>query len=590
MFTRAREFLEKTYPAQVVNLQLLHGHAALSHELQLLQQGYREHLLNPSYSGDNHEDSHRVISAEWFTYRKRGLLAPFGVGTVDQALLSVLQTRHFFVRLFGLAGKTVIIDEVHAYEAYMTTLLERLLEWLAALGSPVVLLSATLPAQRRERLARSYAKGLGLDPPYLTQASYPRITWVTPSRHGAQSITNTPESSCELKLSWIPDDPSDLASRLQSVLISGGCAAVICNTVHRAQEVYQVLKPFFSGFANDGGPELDLFHSQFLYQDREDREKRALSRFGKPDDKVIMADGQEFTVQRPTRAILVATQVIEQSLDLDFDLMVTDIAPVDLLLQRAGRLHRHQRQRPKGLEAAQLWVRQPALADGVPQFDGASTFVYEPHLLLRTWLALQKRTDQGIVTLQLPDAIDALVQEVYRDESAAPDVAPALQEDWETTKRKMEATIQKHIATARQGSILPPHYPDDIFEDFNRQLDEENPEIHETLQAMTRLTEPTAEVILLTANQENTIGALTSHEEIETLLRHSVRISHQGIVHWLLREGPHPSEWKRSALLRHHRLVTLDNNGKARCGRYTLQVDPELGVVIHNATREHPHA
>ncbi len=79
-----------------------------------------------------------IIAAEWFTYRKRGLLAPFGVGTINQALLAVLQTRHVFVRLFGLAHKTVIIDEVHAYDAYMTTLLERLLEWLAAFGSSVV--------------------------------------------------------------------------------------------------------------------------------------------------------------------------------------------------------------------------------------------------------------------------------------------------------------------------------------------------------------------------------------------------------------------------------------------------------------------
>src|SRR3974377_275391 len=87
-----------------------------------------------------------VIAAEWFTYRKRGLLAPYGVGTVDQGLLAVLKTRHYFVRLFGLSHKTVVVDEVHAYDAYMSKLLERLLEWLAALKCSVVLLSATLPS------------------------------------------------------------------------------------------------------------------------------------------------------------------------------------------------------------------------------------------------------------------------------------------------------------------------------------------------------------------------------------------------------------------------------------------------------------
>src|SRR5207248_10947550 len=117
-----------------------------------------------------------VVAAGWFTGRKRGLLAPFGVGTVDQALLAVLQTRHVFVRLFGLAAKTVIIDEVHAYDTYMTTLLARLLEWLGALSSPVVLLSATLPSARRRALLAAYARGAGWDEPTIADERYPRLS------------------------------------------------------------------------------------------------------------------------------------------------------------------------------------------------------------------------------------------------------------------------------------------------------------------------------------------------------------------------------------------------------------------------------
>src|SRR5262249_14956539 len=138
-----------------------------------------------------------VVAAEWFTHRKRGLLAPYGVGTVDQALLSVLKTRHVFVRLSGLANKTVIIDEVHAYDAYMSVLLERLLEWLAALGSPVVLLSATLPTHRRNALVQAYQKGLGVAPEQIAQfeADYPRITWATDTQansvHIQTSLQNT---------------------------------------------------------------------------------------------------------------------------------------------------------------------------------------------------------------------------------------------------------------------------------------------------------------------------------------------------------------------------------------------------------------
>jgi CRISPR-associated endonuclease/helicase Cas3 len=105
-----------------------------------------------------------VVAAEWFTHRKRGLLAPYGVGTIDQALLAILQTRHVFVRLFGLSHKVVLVDEVHAYDTYMSRLLERLLEWLAALGSPVILLSATLPDRKRTTLAQVIFKWAWAEP------------------------------------------------------------------------------------------------------------------------------------------------------------------------------------------------------------------------------------------------------------------------------------------------------------------------------------------------------------------------------------------------------------------------------------------
>jgi CRISPR-associated endonuclease/helicase Cas3 len=168
-----------------VNLQLLHGHAALSAELQLLRDNAAA-LFQPSsiHDEDDHPHDATVVAAEWFTARKRGLLAPFGVGTVDQALLAVLKTRHGFVRLFGLGHKTVVVDEVHAYDTYMTTLLERLLHWLATLGASVVLLSATLPRGRLAALLDAFAAGRA--DTNSTAASgpailYPRISWVDDS-------------------------------------------------------------------------------------------------------------------------------------------------------------------------------------------------------------------------------------------------------------------------------------------------------------------------------------------------------------------------------------------------------------------------
>ena len=169
MFSRVREFLTRVLGGEV-NLQLLHGHADLSAEFQALREaGSRS--FTPIYD-ENGNPSTTVVAAEWFTYRKRGLLAPFGVGTVDQALMAVLRARHFFVRMFGLGGKTIVIDEVHAYDVYMSTLMERLLEWLAASGSSVFLLSATLPSGRREALTSAYMNGLGvLHHPYARSIS-----------------------------------------------------------------------------------------------------------------------------------------------------------------------------------------------------------------------------------------------------------------------------------------------------------------------------------------------------------------------------------------------------------------------------------
>ena len=252
------------------------------------------------------------------------------------------------MRLFGLAGKTVIIDEVHAYDAYMMKLMERLLEWLAALGCGVVLLSATLPNKKRHDLVKAFAAGLRRNEPKREDKLYPRLTWVSRTYSGVEHFPASTQFSRTILYEWVngalPTATSQvftLGVRLQKALADGGCAAVICNTVSRAQEVFRALKPFFSGQdVDDGQHELNLFHARFLYDDREQREGQALRRFGKPNDP---------KVKRPRRAVLVATQVIEQSLDLDFDLMVTEMAPVDLILQRAGRLHRHNRPRPERL-------------------------------------------------------------------------------------------------------------------------------------------------------------------------------------------------------------------------------------------------
>lgn len=585
MFGRVQQFLSGRYESGLVNVQLLHGHASLSAEFQVLRER-ADRVLHLSVSDDQIEDEEeRVIAAEWFTYRKRGLLAPFGVGTIDQALLSVLQTRHVFVRLFGLSHKTVILDEVHAYDAYMTTLLERLLEWLASLGTSVVLLSATLPSARRKALTEAYAKGLGADNgTSAPHKRYPRVMWLTRSHTEAESVETSGRSRKHLLIEWVdgtvPSDKSEsfsLGERLKAALKDGGCVAVICNTVVRAQNVYLALKRYFPDMADDGFPELDLLHARFLFQDREKRERRALQRFGKGDRPV-------------KRAVLVATQVIEQSLDLDFDLMVTGMSPVDLLLQRAGRLHRHVRTRPPGLEQPHLWVCRPQVDDGVPQFEQGTKAVYDHHVLLRSWLELHDRR-----VVRIPEDVEELIEGVYGEQECPPNLPGPLRQAWGETRKEQEHAIEAEKNEARDRWLNHPKYEGHLWRLIADPREEDSPEFHKAHQALTRLAEISVATVCLYGTPEQPyldrersesvdLGSAPDLALTKHLLRRSVHIPDKRAI-WDLLRIPVPEGWQKSPLLRNHRPLFLSQEGSALIDSYSVVVDDNLGVVIESQRR-----
>lgn len=567
MFERVHKFLKERFADGNILLQLLHGHASLREEFEtLLREGNRvlnlQNVLDDARH-DHHDCTPSVVAAEWFTYRKRGLLAPFGIGTVDQALLAVLHTRHVFVRLFGLAHKTVIVDEVHAYDAYMSALLERLLEWLAALGSPVVLLSATLPKERRDKLVQAYLKGLGEKAPTFDSAEdcYPRITWATRQQAGVRRIEVSAQNTRILQLRHIPEKITQLGEALQQALRDGGCAAVICNTVQTAQDVYESLKPFFP--VN----ELDLLHARYLFKDRAEREVRALGHFSKPGEGAV----------RPYRAVLVSTQIIEQSLDLDFDLMVTQLAPADLMLQRAGRLHRHQRDtRPPGLQQPTLWICSPPLADGKPDF-GKSKFIYAEHFLLRSWLAVK-----NLAQIDIPDGIEELIECVYDSKRECPQAD--LAEFWYETKNKLEKKLADKEYKAARCRILPPDY-EDLLDQFNPELEEDNPEFHSSMQALTRDDDTPSLPVVFLRQDEADRKLINRLADARYLLERSVSISTRGATSELIATKP-PASWRESALLRHHRLLTLDKNNQKQLGDYRFELHSELGIVITKLGKE----
>lgn len=596
MFGRVEKYLEKRYPNGRVNFMLLHGHAALSAEFETLRDRFE--VRNPDADGKESHDkaSAGVVASEWFTYRKRGLLAPFGVGTIDQALLAVLQTRHVFVRLFGLAHKTIIIDEIHAYDAYMSTLLERLLEWLAALSSSVVLLSATLPKQRKNALLQAYQKGLtgrGNMPEVINDARYPRISWSIGSDVNAIPVETSRGSQKVLRLQWvsgeIPEGNTEfgLGKRLRETLRDNGCVAVICNTVDQAQKTYWALKQYFPGLdAGDGYPELDILHARYLYGNRQERETRTLRRFGKNG-----------TV-RPKQAVLVATQVIEQSLDLDFDLMITDMAPVDLLLQRAGRLHRHHERdnnRPERVKEPTLWIIEPAMQHGIPNFGGGTEAVYDYHILLRSWLAVNRFTGQEPV--RIPDDIEGLIEEVYGDRKCPAELPEEFKTKWEESWGEVKANIEYERSEAENRYIKRPSFSGQLGHMTDESLEEDNPEFHKAHQALTRLTGLTVNVLCLSGNDIQLYLDSTSlkfldkrvrppRDLVKELLMHSVPVSHRGLVEKII-EGDQkvPQAWREEPLLRHHYYMCFDENNRCQFKGYVLELDLERGLLIEKVKR-----
>jgi CRISPR-associated endonuclease/helicase Cas3 len=320
----------------------------------------------------------------WFAQGKRGILAPFAVGTVDQALMAVMNVKHGFVRTFGLAGKVVILDEVHSYDTFTGTILDALVKALRQLHCTVIILSATLTQERRAKL-------LGITPEADT---YPLIT--------AQPRVGEPE---EIGVGKMADVLVAIGHKSENEAIEetlrraeeGQQVLWIENTVKEAQDIYQKL----AARAREIGAVCGLLHSRFIKADRAANEESWVAHFGKDGAKTRTQQGR----------ILVGTQVLEQSLDIDADFLVTRIAPTDMLLQRIGRLWRHAETCRPPTARREAWILAPGLVAAIAtpeQAFGSTAKVYAPYVLCRSlevW--------QDISKVQLPGQIRGLIEATY---------------------------------------------------------------------------------------------------------------------------------------------------------------------------------
>ena len=556
LFKRVEQFISRNPAIEAgAELHLLHAYAELQDHYQQLQ-----------LTAIDNDETATIKASHWFISKKRGLLSPFAVGTVDQALLAALQVRHLFVRLYGLAGKVVIIDEVHAYDTYTSKLLDRLLTWLAYLNTSVILLSATLPEKRRRELLQAYVPQLAL----TAQPQYPGIIGV--NRHGQQLIqaVTTPTKTLQLELIHTPLAApwAAIGQILVTQLNQGGCAAIILNTVTEAQALFSYLQEQISPLLPN--TPLVLFHARFPLQQRLALEDKLAQLFGKHG-------------QRPPTAIVVATQVLEQSLDVDFDLMITALAPIDLMLQRAGRLHRHDNPRPTPLAQATLYCLQADLTVKAPQF-GLSAEVYEPITLLRTALVLENYDHQA---LRLPAAVSDLIESVYGSKVIHyPENLTNTAEDWEM----LAHGLAKQVKFIAQENSLPPPTEEDFFEQLADFMEDDDL-VHKT---QTRLTRPSITIIVLhqihqqvyldTAGTQP-INLAAKHkpspELTKALLLNSVTISHPSWYNYFHAKTELPPGWKQSPVLRYCRAALFENNQLINNSTEILKINPELGLVFN---------
>jgi len=596
MFTGVRSWLSMLDPDLADQVALLHGKRRFNKEWQRLLEGSEdadatygsvgedEFGLADPYSagcGDACEGGRpqRSAPAEWFLGSKRGLLAPFAVGTIDQLLLAATRSKHVMLRMAGLAGKVVVLDEVHAADVYMSQFLGEGLRWLAQAGVPVVLLSATLtPGQQRDLVEAYLAGARGAEHPGDSDlpavTGYPRITtaWVDGAAAHVETVTARPWRSVDLPVAVevLPESDSadsadaTLAGLLEERLGDGGCVLVIRNSVRRAQQTYRRLRESF-------GDDVRLLHGRMHVRHRADRTAECLDLLGPPGDDRC----------RPRRLILVSTQIAEQSFDVDVDLLVTDLAPMDLMLQRIGRMHRHAGvDRPPSVQTPTVVVTGFAPRnDDVPQFAKASEHIYGAWPLIRSAAAVARVGDGHWA---IPSAVPELVCAAYDPDHPEPEgwesAGAAALQDWQDDRRTRADAATRHLLT-RLGEHSRP-----TLAGLHRMGGEDAPDD----QVFVRDGDKTAEVVLVRHDGAGYrtmtgrwlgINGEASPDLVDDVLGGTVRLP-ATLTSAAIKELRPLDGWRDQPWLRYSRALVLGADGATAVGTWAVTYDDELGLIV----------
>ncbi len=464
MYSRVKPVYRKFYSDRSTpSLILAHGGSALYKEFQ--DSIVFDVRTISEVTGDAsafHTDSQEIeyqgsqaACNEWLADRSRKVfLAQMGVGSIDQALLSVLYSKHNTLRMYGLSRKILIIDEVHAYDLYMQRILHNLLEFMALQHRSVILLSATLPLAMKADLAAAYQRGLGLDDASESYENNRNDSFPMVSIHYQKKSIYIPVEarSCTIRtvnLSFF-ESPTieEPITFLKNVSKAGQCGVWIRNTVNDVQTAYDTLADAI------GTENVRMFHSRYTMQDRQVHENKVLEEFGKNSNGAKRAG-----------KILIATQVVEQSLDLDFDEMITDLCPIDLIMQRAGRLKRHVRDRCGNLIGGEedergvpvLHIYGPKAVENATSrwysdfFPGGAYVYNDPGILWKTARILAREK-----ALVVPEKSRYLIEYVYgQNGEAFPESLKETSGFAQKTGIHSQAVAQSNVFPLFAGFIKP---------------------------------------------------------------------------------------------------------------------------------------
>lgn len=587
-----------------------------------------------------------AVIADALSGRRTGILANIVVGTIDQLLMVGLNAKHFALRHLAMSGKVVILDEIHSADRYMRMFLVSALRWLGAYGTPVVLLSATLPPAQREEFVAAYVAGVrhrtrnhGSEakdhgaasaeersepgtahrgrrrhrviateqaaaasssptspmPGGIALDAYPLITWTDGERVLQEAPREGGMRETCVSIVRLDDDLELLVRKLHERTRDGGCVLIVRNTVARAIELYERLQQE-PGLCDD----LTLAHSRFLAPDRAENDERLRDRFGPP------APGRERPGGRHP-AIVISTQVAEQSLDVDFDLLITDLAPADLVLQRIGRLHRHERaSRPEALARPTcVLTGVAAWADEVPRPVSGSARVYGEYALLRSILAFGSYSEAEDGLLRLPADVPRIVREAYAEAPAEHRLCAEMLVALEAAGKAQRAEERQAEKRAKVWLLGGPGGVESLYGISDANLSADGDEL---ARAAVRDGEDTFEIILMQrGDDDDTLRTLSTLSEMpgaevptqfEVPRGAAARVAAASTVRlpaWMcVRENGERAveelerqavpSWQEHPLLRGQLVLVLDEHLEAELAGHRLRYSRERGLDIQRMT------